>query len=227
MFVFVLLIAPVFVRSQAASAGDAASVTTTEIVQQLVEHNQDRALRLPHYTSERHYHLEYHGLPHAAEASMDVEATGDGASSRSFRVLSESGSHLLINHVLKKLLASEEEGVHDQSETALTPANYLFTLAGSVTENGRQLYVLKVEPKVARKLLYRGTIWVDAQDYAVVRIEAEPAQHLSFWVTNTEIHHVYAKTGDFWLPELDKSESKVRLGGTATLTIDYGTYQFR
>lgn len=221
-----LLIAPLAVLSQTDSATTPASITTTEIVRQLVEHNQDRAVHLAHYTSERHYHLEYRGLPHGAEASMDVEATCDGPSSRSFHVVSESGSHLLIDHVLKKLLDGEQEGLHDQSETALTPANYFFTLVGSATEDGRQLYVLKVEPKVPRKFLYRGTIWVDAADYAVVRIEAEPAQRLSFWIRNTEIHHVYSKTGGFWLPELDKSETKVRLGGTAILTIDYGTYQF-
>jgi len=226
MTLLFLLMAPVAVLSQTNSPRAPASVTTAEIVRQLVEHNQNRAERLGSYSSERHYHLEYRGFPHAAEASMDVEATCDGPSSRSFHIVSQSGSRLLVDHVLKKLLAGEEEGAHDQSETALTPANYNFTLAGNVTENRRQLYVLKVEPKVARKLLYRGTIWVDAQDFAVVRIEAEPAQRLSFWVTNTEIHHVYSKTGGFWLPELDRSETKVRLGGTAILTIDYGTYTF-
>jgi hypothetical protein len=226
---FVLLLtasAPRIALGQPDSRSTPASITAEEIVQQLVARNQDRAQRLTYYTSERHYHVEYRGFPHAAEASMDVQATCDGPSDRNFRVLSESGSRTLIDHVLKKLLASEQEGAQNQQHTALTPANYLFTLTGTVTENGRQLYVLKVEPKVARKLLYRGTIWVDAEEYAVVRIEAEPAQSPSFWIKNTEIHHVYAKTGDFWLPESDRSETKARLGGTAILTINYGTYNF-
>lgn len=221
-----VLIAPRITSGQTDSTSAPATITTADIVRQLVARNQDRAQRLGHYTSERHYQIQYRGFPHAAAASMDVQADCDGSSSRTFRVLSESGSHLLINHVLKKLLLSEEEGAHNQSETALTPANYLFTLVGATRENGRQLYVLKVAPIVARKLLYRGTIWVDAEDYAVVRIEAEPAQNLSFWIRNTQIHHVYSKTGEFWLPESDRSETKVRLGGTAILTIDYGTYRF-
>jgi len=69
-------------------------------------------------------------------------------------------------------------------------------------------------------------IWIDAGDYAVVRVEAQPAENPSFWIKNTDIHHVYAKSGEFWLPQTNTSESKVRLGGTAVLTIDYGTYQF-
>jgi hypothetical protein len=99
-------------------------------------------------------------------------------------------------------------------------------LVGSVTEDGRRLYVLTVEPRMKKKLLYRGKIWVDADDYAVVRVEAHPAQNPSFWIKDTEIRQVYSRTGEFWLPAQNRSETKVRLGGKAILTIDYGNYQF-
>jgi hypothetical protein len=42
---------------------------------------------------------------------------------------------------------------------------------------------------------------------------------------STKIHHVNAKTGEFWLPEHNESDTDVRLGGRATLTIDYGAYK--
>ena len=63
-----------------------------------------------------------------------------------------------------------------------------------------QHYVLTVEPRTENKLLYRGRIWVDAEDFAVVRIEAAPAKNPSFWTKETKIEQVYAKVGDFWLP---------------------------
>jgi len=44
-------------------------------------------------------------------------------------------------------------------------------------------------------------------------------------VSRTLIRYTSAKTGDFWLPQLSRSETKVRIGGTAVLLIDYGTYQ--
>jgi hypothetical protein len=203
-----------------------AQPTTDEIVRLLVEHNQERAARLQYYSSERHYHLEYNGFPHHAEASMDAEVTAGGPTSKTFRVVSESGSRFLVDHVLKRLLIGEEKAARIQSENALTPANYRFQLIGSTTQQGRFVYELDVEPRAASKYLYRGEIWVDAKDYAVTQIEAEPATRLSFWVRNVDIHHVYSKTGDFWLPQLDRSETKVVLGGTAILTIDYGTYSF-
>jgi hypothetical protein len=33
------------------------------------------------------------------------------------------------------------------------------------------------------------------------------------------------KTEGFWLPGKTRSETKVRIGGTAVFTIDYGAYQ--
>jgi hypothetical protein len=189
------------------------------------DHNQARADLLRHYTANRSYHVEYHGFPAAMSASMDVQVTYDAPSSKNFRIVSQSGSRLLVDRVLKRLLKSELEAAQDQSRTALTTANYTFSLLDSEVDDGRQLYVFHVEPKGDGKLLYRGKIWVDARDYAVTRIEAEPAQNPSFWIKKTEIHHVYSKTGEFWLPESNRSETKVRIGGTAILTIDYGTYQ--
>ena len=64
---------------------------------------------------------------------------------------------------------------------------------------------------------------MDAEDFAVVRLEAEPAK-TSFWTTNSEIEQVYMKVGEFWLPVRDHSISEIRLGGTAELTIHYSNY---
>ena len=62
-------------------------------------------------------------------------------------------------------------------------------------------------------------------DFAVAKIEAEPAKNPSFWISRTLIRYTSAKTGNFWLPQRSRSETRVRIGGTAVLTIDYGAYQ--
>lgn len=198
--------------------------TADKIVQQLVESNEKRAQALQNYTEDRHYAVEYRGFPGPIAASMDVEATYNAPSSKRFRILSQTGSKLLIDHVLKKLLESETEAAKDPDQTALTPENYSFTLIRTENISSQTLYVFHVEPHADRKFLYRGSIWVDAKDFAVTKIEAEPAKNPSFWIQRTTIHHIYTKTGDFWLPKRNRSETKVRLGGTAILTIDYGAY---
>ena len=80
-------------------------------------------------------------------------------------------------------------------------------------------------PKMKNKFLYRGKIWVDAKDFAVVRIKAEPAVNPSFWIKRTEIEHTYEKIGQFWLPAENRTESVIRLGGVAHLSIEYKDYK--
>jgi hypothetical protein len=212
-------------RAQDASLSAPASLSSVQIVEQMQLHNQAQAEDLKHYQSVRHYHVEYQGFPHNIAASMEVEVTYDAGSGKSFRILSQSGSKWLCEKVLKRAVESEKEAQKDKGATALTPENYRFQLVGRDSLQGRPAYILAVEPRVKSKFLYQGRIWVDAADFALVKIEAEPARNPSFWISRTLIQQTYAKTGGFWLPEQNRSETKVRIGGTAVFTIDYGSYQ--
>ena len=88
----------------------------------------------------------------------------------------------------------------------------------------RRMYVLTVEPKTKSKFLFRGRIWVDANDFAVVRLEAEPAKNPSFWTKSSQIEQSYKKVNDFYLPQRNHSVSSIRIGGRAELTIEYQNY---
>jgi hypothetical protein len=202
-----------------------ANLTVEQIVDQMQRHTQKQAEALKHYETIRHYQVEYRGFGSTVAAKMDVEVRFDAASGASFQILSQSGSKLLCEKVLKRALDSEKEASRDKRATALTPANYRFRLEKVETLDQRPAYILDVEPLTANKFLYKGKIWVDAIDFAVARIEAEPAKNPSFWISRTQIRYTSAKVGEFWLPERNRSETKVRIGGTAVLTIDYGTYQ--
>jgi outer membrane lipoprotein-sorting protein len=195
-------------------------LSVSEIVQRLVERNRERVEWLRHYTGKRHYHLVYRGFPSGREATMDVEVAFDAPSKKTFTVTSESGSKMLADRVFRRLIDSEKEATLDPARSALTPENYAFDLDGV---EGRD-YVLRVTPRGDNKYLYRGKIWVDAEDFAVSRIDAEPAKNPSFWIKKTEIHHRYGKVGEFWLPMQNQTETKTRLGGVADLTIDYSDY---
>jgi hypothetical protein len=201
------------------------TLTAAQIVDRMQIENRARAESLGHYQSVRHYSVDYKGFGTTIAADMTVEADYDAVSGKSFRIVSQSGSKMLIDKVLKRALDSETDAAKDQKSTALTQANYRFKLEGVETLAGRPAYVLYVEPVVATKYLYRGKIWVDAADFAVEKIEAAPAKNPSFWITGTKIHQIYVKTGEFWLPDQNRSESKIRVGGNAVLTIDYGKYQ--
>jgi len=109
--------------------------------------------------------------------------------------------------------------------TLLNRDNYDFALVGYESSDKGNQYVLAVCPKTISKYVYRGTVWVDATDFAVTRIDAEPAQNPSFWTKKSEVHHEYMKVQGFWLPRRNESVSYIRLGGRATLTIEYNNYR--
>lgn len=201
-----------------------ASLQLAQILALMEHQNQIQREGLKHYRAVRQYHVEYRGLANL-EASMEVEVTFDATSGKSFHIMSQSGSKILGEKVLKRAMDSEKEASEDGLATALTPANYRFQLLGSDSLDGRPAYILSVEPLTESKFLYRGKIWVDASEFAVTKIEAAPAKNPSFWISRTLIHYTSAKTGNFWLPLRSVSESKIRIGGTAVLTIDYGAYQ--
>ena len=200
-----------------------------QVVDNLVRRNQERAQALLHSEATRVYRLVYQGFPGDREADMTVEAIYDRPSSKQFKIISQSGSKLILNRVFKKLLDSEQEATQPavNAKTQLNRDNYNFEWVSYEPPKAGQTsgqYVLRVNPKSASKYVYRGQIWVDATDFAVTRIEAEPAQNPSFWTKKSEIHHEYQKVQDFWLPVKNESVSYVRLGGRATLTIEFKDY---
>jgi len=208
-------------------AATCAELSVNEVVGRLERRNRERAQALLEFQGTRVYRMEYRGLPSDKDAEMTVGVTYQSPDKKDFIVLSETGSKFIVNHVLKKLLESEREAAdpENQRRTALTKENYDFAMDHCENAALGPQYVLDVTPKSKNKFLYRGKIWVDARDYAVTQIKAEPAKNPSFWIRETSIEHKYVKVDDFWLPAENHSESNIRLGGRATLTIEYKDYK--
>jgi len=203
------------------------ALSTQQVVNRLVQRNLERAQALAAYQGTRIYRLEYRGFPGSRSAEMIVDVKYRSPGTKEFNIRSEKGSQLVIDRVFQKLLHSEKEALteENQARVALNNDNYRFALAGYESTPTAACDILAVEPPTKNKLLYRGRIWVDAEDFAVVRIEAAPAKNPSFWTKETKIEQVYAKVGEFWLPLSNRSSSTIRLGGHAYFTIDYQNYQ--
>ncbi len=204
-----------------------APLTTDQVVDNLVRKNLERAQALQHSEATRVYRLVYRGFPGDREAEMTVHAIYDSPSSKEFKVVSETGSKLIQDRVFKKLLESEKEATEPavSARTQMNRDNYDFQLLSYEPSPTGGQYVLQVTPKAKSKFVYRGKVWVDGTDFAVTHIEAEPAVNPSFWTKKNEIHHDYQKVQSFWLPVKNESVSYIRLGGRATLTIEYKDYR--
>ena len=225
----VLFAWPAGARAQSAILPEemASRLNLSQVLDKLVRKNLERADALQKYRGRRYYTLDYKGFPSSFHAEMVVDMTFEAPATKQFKIVSQSGSQFIIDKVLKRLLEAEMESTSEENRArvALNPSNYNFGDLQRVEVPDNCSYVLAVDPKVPSKLLYRGHIWVDSKDFAVCRIEAQPAKNPSFWIKKTEIHHTYLKIGDFWLPGKNESVSSVRGGGRAILTISYQNYE--
>jgi len=198
-----------------------------QVLANLERKDAQRAAALEQFEGKRIYRMQYHGFPSDRDAEMVVKVRFRAPNSKEFTVLSQTGSKFVIDHIFKKLLESEQEALKTDNghDMALTRQNYDFELVGYDSSSDGPQYVIKLLPKTKNKFLCRGKIWVDAKDFAVVRIEGEPGKSPSMWIKKTGIAHRYVKVDDFWLPAENHTESSIRLGGKAILSIEYRDYR--
>jgi len=176
------------------------------------------------YSGKREYVLENHRFKKRAEMQVSVLCDVDGT--KHFDVLAEGGWKSANKHVLRKMLESESETSlpSTRPKTRLVPANYEFRLIGSEYLQGRPAYVIEAIPQRTDKYLLRGRIWVDAEDFAVARVEGIPAKNPSFWTRSVHFVQQYHKSGAFWFPESTTSVTDARIFGTTDVSIRYFDY---
>ena len=153
-------------------------LTAPEIVERMVQADNDRLAALAGYTGVRRYRFENKKSNKRAELTTRVVCDNTGA--KTFEVISESGSGFVRNHIIHKMMDAEQEASQkaERQETRIIPNNYDFRLIGTEILDGRTSYVLEVNPKTRNKFLIRGRIWVDAEDFAIARVEGQPANQL-------------------------------------------------
>jgi len=176
------------------------------------------------YTAFRTYQVvDLKGKVHAEEiGQMEYRAPDQ----KKFAVTSEKGSALVRRLVLNALIASEIETTAGKQhhDSAISPTNYTLDLLGEQQVGPYHCFVAQAIPKRSDKYLFEGKLWIDTEDYAVVRIEGHPAKKLSFWIQRADFVRQYQKIGDFWLPQRDVTFVDVRLYGKKLLTIDHHDY---
>ena len=199
-------------------------VTEIRIFDELLAHNALRAATLQNYTAFRTYAvIDLTGKVHAEVAGqMEYRAPDQ----KKFVVMSEKGSALVRRLALNALIASEIETAagKQHNDSAISPANYTLDLLGEQQVGPYHCFAVQAVPKRRDKYLFEGKVWIDVEDFAVVRIEGHPAKKLSFWIQRADFVRQYQKIGGFWLPQRDMTFVDVRLYGKKVLTIDHHDY---
>ena len=138
-------------------------------------------------------------------------------------VTSHVGSNLIRSRVFDKILEAENEtrARKDKQQVDIVPANYTFALEGTEDCGGRNCFHLRISPKHRDKYSLDGDVWVDGEDYSIVRIHGMPAKRPSIWTLKTEIDRRYRKIDGIWLPYRLDSSSNIMIAGHSVLSIEY------
>jgi len=202
----------------------ATSLSADEVMAKVFERDSQREALSAGYSGSRKYALYNHRMNKRAELVASVVCDADGT--KRFQVVSEEGWAAANKHVLRKMLDSESETSQPNTrpKTRMVPANYEFHLVGSEYLQGRPAYVIDAVPRRSDKYLFRGRVWVDVEDFAVARVEGQPAKSPSFWTRSVHFVQQYQKTGYFWFPLETTSFTEAVIFDGTDVSIRYFDY---
>jgi outer membrane lipoprotein-sorting protein len=201
-----------------------AGLTGDQVIEKMLERNRLRNEQLQRYSAVRTYEIRNLEGKLAAQAVVRVDYRAPDK--KTFNKTSEKGSGIVRRLVFDRLIQSESEtsSGREHRNSAITTANYTFTLAGEEEVGPYHCFVLEATPKSKEKYLFEGKIWVDAEDFAVVKIAGHPAKKPSFWINRADFVRQYQRIDGFWLPCRDETSVEVKMYGRRVFTVDHQQY---
>lgn len=196
-----------------------------EVVATMLIRNGVRDTASGGYTGHREYILENHRFSKRAE--MQVRIICDQSGEKHFEVISESGWKSANKRVLRQMVETESDSSRPQmrARNGINSENYSFRMIETSPIDERTAYMIQATPKREDKSLFRGLIWVDTEDYALARVEGEPAKNPSFWTKSVHFVQQYQKCGPFWFPVSTTSITDARFFGATDVSIRYFDYR--
>jgi hypothetical protein len=208
-----------------AAPADRSPEDARTIIRKLEETSERQRRELCGYSVTRQYTLHNKHLTY--DARLTFLLTYRKNAGKTLKLLSSEHANGIARRAMLDLVSAEPKVKGEGDDNgAVDETNYKFTLLGQESPHGRLAYRFNVVPKRSSKLLVNGDVWIDAADYAVVRIKGQLSKSVSFWVGRPDIEQEFAKFQGFWMPSYNRSVSYVKLAGEADLTIEYSNYRF-
>lgn len=120
--------------------------------------------------------------------------------------------------IVRKVLAHEARMTAHPEQHEISRRNYNFALLGRETLDGHGCYVLKLYPKREAVELIAGRVWVDADNFAIRKIEGATAKSPSLWIKNLNITINFDQVNGVWVQTSTQAVAQIRFVGTHMLT---------
>jgi hypothetical protein len=199
-------------------------LTGDDIIAKMLEHSRLRNEQLQRYSAVRTYEIRRLDGKLAAQEVVRIDYRAPDK--KTFEKTSEKGSGIVRSLVFDRLIQSESEtsSGREHHDSAITTANYTFTLAQEEEVGPYHCFALEATPRRKDKYLFEGKIWIDAQDFAIVKIAGHPAKKPSFWINRADFVRQYQRIDGFWLPFRDETSVEVKMYGRRVFTVDHQQY---
>jgi hypothetical protein len=164
-------------------------------------------------------------------AEMTVRVTYKKGAGKSYTIISQSGSGVVLKYGLHPLLENEK-AINDPSRVAqswFSTANYDMRLKPGVTRviDGRTCLAVAISPHRKAPNLVEGTLWVDEHDHTLVEVEGVASKKPSVFAGTTKMMRRYVKMTGYAMAIHAHAESSSFLFGRTVVSVDYGDYHFR
>ena len=222
---YCLLLASFMICAAVPGNATNAGLNPDQVIGRMEQRYEQQIQAINSYQDRRRYSVEHALL--GKSTYLLVEERYRAPEEKQFQVIEEHGPAAVQKSLFSRLLETERELAREsvRPDVDLCRRNYSFHFREYDPKS--EAYIFEVSPIGSNPYLWRGTIWVNDQDFAVSRIEGEPAKRLSMLVRRTHFVHEFAKFGDFWFPVRHVSEADLFLFGRATLEISYSNYQWQ
>jgi hypothetical protein len=192
-----------------------------EILDRMKAHDEWQGRYLIEYKAQRTFSAT--NLRFKEGATLEVQTTFRRPDFLQSQVLRAEGSRLIRERVFDKILEAENEtqSASAKEQIDIVPANYTFSYLGREDCAGRECYRLGIVPKRKEKYLMEGQIWIDCEDWGIVRIQGSPAKRPSFWARQVQIDHRYKRIEGMWLNDSLESVTDLLIAGRSSLKIQY------
>ncbi|MGC1107477.1 MAG: hypothetical protein WA876_13150 [Candidatus Acidiferrales bacterium] len=196
----------------------------TEIFSKLIAHHNWQEAHLDRLSVVRTYRVENSkGKTVAKEVVTMKYRTPE---SETFTIISGEGSAFVRNHVFQRLMKHEGKRIRDNKDpdSLITSKNYTLAVIGRERIGSSNCTIVHAIPKRKETDLFDGKMWIDDQDFAIVKITGHLAKSPSFWIKQVDFSRYYENIGGFWLLLREEAVSEVRIFGKETLTINFQKY---
>jgi len=142
-----------------------------------------------------------------------------------YHALGFSGDNVVKTEVIANYLKAEiDSAAKGASAVSITPENYKFKYKGTLDWNGRQVYVLHLNPRQKKVGLFKGELWLDAETYMPVREQGSFVKSPSFMLKKMQFVRDYELQNGVSLPQRTESRVETRFFGKIELNINYLTF---